>query len=235
VANATIDSLEFNDVYMYSDNYTSRYIFNTTNSASVGKIKFVNSRMEIFRGIMRLQSGTTSVGSYIINNCMVDSVQGYGVLTAGVATCKVDNISFTNSTFYKLEKFISSSSASTSVLVDACTFNEAPAGNNSFYIDYNANNVTSGITVSNCIFGIAKNVTGTLTVKDLRASAATIISASNNFRTSDHVSTGNDLPNIVIYNRLSTELWVSPPAGNYKINDITFPGRSTSGDPRWRI
>ena len=234
-ANATIDSLEFNDVFMYSDNYTSRYVFNTTNNANVGKIKFMNSTVEIFRGILRLQSGTTNVGSLIINNSIVDSLQGYGVVTIGTTTTKLDNIIFSNSTFYKCEKVISSSSTSASVLIESCTFNESPAGNNSYYIDYNANGVTNGITVSNCIFGIGKNSAGAFNVKDLRASAATIINANNNFRTSDHISTGNDLPNIVIYNRTAAQLWTNPALGNFKIADNTFPGRSTSGDPRWRL
>ncbi|MEO8172918.1 MAG: hypothetical protein ABI581_07540, partial [Sediminibacterium sp.] len=51
-ANATIDSLEFNDVHMYSDNYASRYVFNTTANGTVGKIKFMNSTVQIFRGIL---------------------------------------------------------------------------------------------------------------------------------------------------------------------------------------
>jgi hypothetical protein len=235
-AGATIDSLEFNDVYMYSDNYAARYVFNTTANATVGKIKFMNSTVEIFRGILRLQSGTASLGSFVINNCIVDSVSGFGVLTVGVATTKVDNVLFTNSTFYKCEKIITSASPSVSVLVDACTFNEAPFGNNSFYIDYGTTlAVTNGITVSNNIFGIAKTSAGSYNIKDLRASPATVINASNNFRTSDHLSTGNDLPNIVVYNRTSLLLWVNPFAGDFKINDNTFPGRSTSGDPRWRL
>lgn len=235
-AGATIDSLEFNDVYMYSDNYAARYVFNTTANGTVGKIKFLNSTMEIFRGLCRLQSGTASIGSFIINNCIVDSISGFAVLTAGVATTKVDNISFTNSTFYKIEKVIVSASPSVSVLIDACTFNEAPFGNNSFYIDYGTTlAVTSGITVTNSIFGVAKVSGGTYNIKDFRASAGTIMNASNNYRTFDHVSTGNDFPSIVVYNRINTLLWTDPYAGNFKIADNTFPGRSTSGDPRWRL
>ncbi|MEO8174853.1 MAG: DUF5123 domain-containing protein, partial [Sediminibacterium sp.] len=136
----------------------------------------------------------------------------------------------------KCEKIIVSASPSVSVLVDACTFNEAPFGNNSFYIDYGTTlTVANGITVTNNIFGIAKASAGSFNIKDLRASAATVINASNNFRTSDHVSTGNDLPNIVVYNRTAALLWTSPFTGDFRIADNTFPGRSTSGDPRWRL
>jgi hypothetical protein len=237
VAGATIDSLEFNDVHMYSDNYSSRYVFNTTASANVGKIKFMNSRVEIFRGILRLQSATTTVSNFIISNSIVDSVAGFGVLTVGVATCKVDNILFTNSTFYKAEKLISSVQSSTSVTIDNCTFNEIPTGGG-YYIDYSsaaANTIANGITLSNNIFGIGKNLTGSITARGYRANASTVVTSSNNYRTSDFVSAGNDFPNVTTYTRPTTQLWQDPAAGNFKIVDANYPGRSTTGDPRWRF
>jgi hypothetical protein len=235
VAGSVIDSIEFNDVYMKSDNYGSRYIFNTTNGATVGKLKFMNSKMEIFRGIVRLQSGTTTVSNYIINNCVIDSISGYGIITVDNATCKADNISVTNSTIYKAEKFITSTkqtAGSTSVLVSNCTFNETITGSNT-YIDYGTTNVTSGITVSNCIFGVGKG--GSTTLRDLKAGSSTQVYPSNNYRTSDYVSSGtNDLPNIIVYPKSSTQLWQDPVNGNFKIIDASFPGKSNTGDPRWR-
>lgn len=74
-----------------------------------------------------------------------------------VASTKANNISFTNSTFYKCEKMIGSTpTSSTSILLESCTFNDAPSGNNSFCIDYNTSTVTGSITVSNCIFGTGR-------------------------------------------------------------------------------
>jgi hypothetical protein len=237
-AGAVIDSIEFNDVYMRSDNYGSRYVFNTTNGATVGKMKFVNLKAEIFRGLVRLQSGATTVSNFIVNNSILDSLANYGVITVDNVTCKADNISITNSTFYKAEKIVTSRQNSTSVLIENCTFNEAPLGNSSsYYVDYSTsgtNNVTNGITINNCIFGIGKNSAGAITVRDVRANAATGINASNNYRTSDHLSAGNDLPNITTYTKTTTQLWQDPFNGNFKIIDGSFPGRNTSGDPRWR-
>jgi hypothetical protein len=71
-------------------------------------------------------------------------------------------------------------------------------------------------------------------VRGIRCNAATVINASNNYRTSDHVSAGNDFPNIITYTKASTALWQSPSTGQFKIIDNTFAGRNTSGDPRWR-
>jgi len=241
-AGATIDSIEFNDVYMYSDNYASRYVFNTTGAATVGKLKFLNSKAEIFRGLVRLQSGATTVSNFIINNCIMDSLSNYGVITVDNVTCKAENISITNSTFYKVEKVVTSRQNSTSVLIENCTFNETPLGGGSnYYIDYNTSStstVTNGITVNNCIFGIGKpnaGSAGSTTVRDVRASAATTINANNNFRTSDHLSSGNDFPNITTHSRPSSQLWQNPTAGDFKIIDNLFSGRSNSGDPRWRL
>ncbi len=238
-AGSTIDSLEFNDIYMYSDNYTSRYVFNNTNNVTVGKIKFMNSRIEIFRGVIRLQSGTATVNNLIINNCIIDSVQGYGILTVDNVACKVDKISITNSTIYKAEKVLVSKQNSISILIDNCTINESPIGSTSNYlIDYNTagtNEVTGGITISNCILGPGKmNTTNSTSVRGIRTGTATIITAGNNYKTSDFVSAGNEIPNIIPYNRTAAQLWVSPYTGNFTIADVTFPGRTSTGDPRWR-
>jgi Domain of unknown function (DUF5123)/Domain of unknown function (DUF4957) len=236
-AGAVIDSIEFNDVYMKSDNYGSRYIFNTTNSATVGKMKFMNSKMEIFRGIVRLQSGTATVNNFIVNNCIIDSISGYGIITVDNTAVKADNISITNSTIYKAEKVITSTkqaAGSTSVLVSNCTFNETITGT-STYIDYGSANVTNGITVSNCIFGVGKS--GSTTIRDVKTGSSTIVNTpGNNYRTSDYVSAGaaNDLPNIQVYPKPSTQLWQDPINGNFKIIDNSFAGRTSAGDPRWR-
>ena len=107
----------------------------------------------------------------------------------------------------------------------------------SYYVDYSTagtNNVTNGITINNCILGIGKNSNGAFTVRGIRSNAATTINASNNYRTSDHVSAGNDFPNIITYAKASTALWQNPLIGQFKIIDNTFAGRNTSGDPRWR-
>jgi hypothetical protein len=241
-AGATIDSLEFNDVYMYSDNYGSRYVFNNTNNVNIGKIKFMNSRVEIFRGIMRLQSNTAVINNLIIDNCIIDSLAGYGVLTVDVVTSKVDNIYLTNSTIYKVEKVFTSKNNSTNLLIESCTFNEAPLGGGSNYlIDYSTagtNNVTNGITINNCIFGPGKtNPSNNTTVRDIRVGTTTTQNASNNFRTTDRLSAAaaNDIPSIITYNRTAPQLFTDPTTGNFKINDVTFPGRSNSGDPRWRL
>lgn len=232
---ASIDYITFNDVYLVSDNYGARFIVNNSNSANIGKLSFVNSRIEIFRGMVRLQAGTTNVEDLVIDNCVIDSIGNYGAFNIQLTSTRINNISITNSTIYKVEGVITSAQSSTAVLISDCTFNETPLGNNkNAYVDYGSNNVTNGVTVSNCIFGPGKNSAGNVTVKDIKVGTGTVIAASNNYRTQDYKSGGNDFPNVITYSRPSTLLWQDPAKGNFQIADNTFPGRNSTGDPKWR-
>lgn len=239
VSGSIIDSLVFNDVVLRGSDYASKYVFNINVACTIGKIRFENCLAEMFRGVVRTQQQPAIIGTFEVNKCIVDSIAGYGLLTIDIATSKADIIKVTNSTFYKMEKVITSKNNSTSVLIENCTFNESPLGSSSaYYIDYSTsgtNNVTDGITVNNCIFGVGKiTSTGLVTVRDVRANAATIINTSNNFRTSDHLSAGNDFPSITTLSLSSTQLWQDPATGNFKIISTSFTGKDNSGDPQWR-
>lgn len=241
-ANSVIDSIVFNDVYMRSDNYSSRYVFNTDNSATVGTLRFENCTAEIFRGLVRLKAGNTTVSNFKINNCIIDSVKDYGVFNVDNVTCKAENISITNSTIYKAQRVLVSKQNSTSLLIENCTFNEAPLGvtatnGYSYYINYStssSNTVTDGIIVNNCLFGTGIPNGGTTdAVRDVNVNSATTVNASNNYRTSDHVSGGNDFPNINTHTKTAAQVWQDPANGNFKIIDASFP-KNNCGDPRWR-
>lgn len=232
-AGSNIDSLIFRDVILRGSDYAQKYVFNTTNDATVGKISFENCIAEIFRGVIRLQRGVTTVSNISFNNCIIDSIANYGVLTVDNVTCKAENISITNSTINNVQKLIDSrKQGSNSVLIENCTFNRIPWGGN-YLVDYDSQPVTAGIKVLNNIFGVGKDKSGSVTVKGIRANGSSI-DASNNFATSDHVVSSDPIPNITQYTRPSTELFENPQMLNFKIIDATFPGRNSAGDPRWR-
>ncbi len=234
-AGSVIDYIDFKDVTMRSDNYGSRYIFNTTNDATVGRISFDNCNVEIFRGMIRLQRGNTTVTDVVVNNSILDSLANYGVITVDNVACKAENISITNSTIYKAEVIIVSKSNSTSVTVENCTINEAPRGG-SYLVDYNGNNVSSGVKINNCIFGVGKSNAGATAVRGIRIGSGAI-EAANNYSTADYTliaTSPSPIPDVIAYTRRSTELWQDPSNGNFKILDLTFPGRTSTGDPRWR-
>jgi hypothetical protein len=194
----------------------------------------MNSRMEIFRGMTRLQGGTVTMNDFIIDNCIVDSIKDYWVLNIS-ATNTVNNITMTNSTFYKVDGVIASAQTSNSVLISDCTFNEAPLSNNKSYFEYGAKVISNGITITNCIFGIGRINGSSTTVKDIAVGAGTVVTLGNSYKTKDHISVAaNSFPLITPYNRDAVELWQDPFNGNFKIADLSFPGRNTTGDPRWR-
>lgn len=238
-ANSTIDHISFQDVSLIATDYTSKYILNISTLCTINTISFENCRMEDMRGVCRIQTSGTLVSNYSINNCIIDSVSNYGLLTVDNAGAKVDNVSLTNSTIYKTERVIISSKptqGATSVLINNCTFNEAPYGNQtaSFIVDYNTFNVTNGITISNCIFGIGKSNGGDVSVRDVRAGTSTTITSSNNYITADHTVVASALTPVINYSGISTALWVDPTNGDFHFADNTFAGRSSTGDPRWR-
>ena len=238
VSGSIIDSIVFKDVTLRGTDYASKYVFNINVACTIGKLNFISCKAEIFRGLVRTQSQPAMITNFLVDNCILDSLAGYGVHTVDVVTAKTDNIIIRNSTIYKAEKIITSRNNSVSVLIENCTINEAPlGGGGTYYVDYNtaaSNNVTNGITINNSIFGIGKANAGVRTVRGIRTNAATTINASNNYRTFDQVSLGNDIPSITTYGKTSLELFMDPYNGNFQIIDGSFPGRNTTGDPRWR-
>jgi hypothetical protein len=90
--------------------------FNISAASTIGKMSFISCKAEIFRGVVRLQSQPVIINNFIVDNCIIDSLAGYGVLTVDVNTSRVDNITIKNSTIYKAEKIIVSKNNSTSVL-----------------------------------------------------------------------------------------------------------------------
>jgi len=233
-AGSTIDSISFVNVNLTGSDYSGKYVFNNTNAANIGKIKFDNCKMQIFRGITRLQSGAVTVSNYEVRNCLVDSISGYGLITVDNATCKAENILIRNSTISRSEVVVVSKQASTAVTIDNCTFYRAPKGG-SYLVDYNTFAVTAGIKFTNNIFSIGKSNAGNTSPRGVRVGGGSLVDASNNFSTSDYVNAGNPVPNVTPYTRPSTDVFTDPLNNNFKIKDNGFPGRSSAGDPRWRL
>jgi hypothetical protein len=237
-AGSNIDFLDFEDVYLKGTDATTKYVFNISNTSTIKRISFQNVTAESFRGVTRFQSGISNT-DYIVNNSVMFNLGGYGVITVDNITSKSDNISITNSTIYKAEKIITSRQNSVTVTVEDNTINDAPLTGN-YLIDYNTsptNAVTGGVTVKDNIFGVGRaNTSGATEVRGIRIGAGAI-QASNNYSTSDYKLTATTpfpIPDLISYTRSSTQLWVDPANGNFRIADQSFPAAATAGDPRWR-
>lgn len=239
-AGSVIDSVVFRGLTLRSNDYAARYVINASNVATIGKILFEDCHVEIFRGVVRLQTaaaGGTQVRSFMLNNCVVDSISNYGVVNVDNVACAVQDITIQNSTLYKLEKVVTSKQNSNSVVLSNCTINEAPQGGGSAYlVDYSqsaTNNITAGISLKSCIIGVGRSNSGNTTVRGIRANAATLISVSSSYNTSDYVVAGNAIAGLTVYSGTAGDLWKDPANGNFTIKDNGFAGRSTAGDPRW--
>ncbi len=234
-AGSVINKIEFKDVTMRSDNYASRYIFNTTNGATVSNFIIENCRAGIFRGLVRLNATTpTTIENFTITNSVLDSLAGYGVLTVDNAACKVNSIIIKNSTIYKAEKILTSKSNTANITLDNLTINEAVLGNN-YFIDYNGVAVTNPVKITNTIFGIGKSSGGNRAVRGYRGTIT--FDVSNSYTTSDFALAAinpNPLPNTTAYDKTSFDLFQKPKEGDFTIKDAAFAGKATAGDLRWR-
>ena len=241
-AGAAIDSLVFKDVNMYSEDYASKYIFNINTVGTIGKVRFENVRGHKFRGFFRIQTGGAGaqVNDLTILNCVIDSLRDFSLVNTNNSN-KVANITVSNTTLYNARKVIDHRSpGSNSIKFTNCSFYNLPGGGAAggvggfYFIDLGTQNSATPIVITNCIFaktwdeGLGNDARG------IQAGAATTVSVSNSYQTSDFIST-NPLYQISLipYSGTSVNLYMDPANGNFRIKDNAFPGKGNSGDPRW--
>ncbi|MBA0884822.1 DUF5123 domain-containing protein [Flavobacterium undicola] len=240
----TIDYIRFIDVEIRGKKYDANYAFNPTSvNTTITELLFDNCKIGTLRGILRLRN-TTSITTYEIKNSVVDSIGGYGLLTCDQApatpqTATVKNIKLTNSTFNKVTWLVVSKNNSQSIAIEGCTF-----ANVTNYFSYSGgtanNNVTSGISIKNSIFGHSwdeTRVATTFTTTGVSTGlASTSFDVGNCYTVSD-ITWSKEVPNLTpkTYSKNQNDLWVDPQNNDFNFKDKTFIGRITAGDPRWRL
>lgn len=247
---ATINHVRFIDLELRGSDIGAAYVFNPNNSSTttVNELTFENCVINNLRGIIRIR-GSVFIKNYTINNSIVHHIGNYGILTTdtdGDGKAAFDNLAFTNSTFSKINLFITSRQNMESIKIDGCTFNEfvAPAG--TFFRFRGAagklSNVTKGISITNSIFGPAwdEAKAGVLTIGGINQGLeATSFNIVNTWGTSDFgFTTGFEIPGFpsLRYPGKASNLWVSGfDELNFNIKDSSFGGKFSAGDPRWRV
>lgn len=229
---SSIRHIVFKDVNLQGSDATAKYVFNINKASTIDTIQFENVRASMFRGVVRLQNTPITLGNFLVNNSVIDSIGSYGVINADGAASAVQKISITNSTIYKAEKVIVSKNNSASILIENVTINESPVSAQ-YLIDYSSSlNVTGGIQIKNSILGVGK--AGSQTIRGIRTGSATLVEVSGTYTTSDYVTEANPIANLTPYAAASTALWQDPKNGDFHFRDTAFPGRTSAGDPRWR-
>jgi hypothetical protein len=213
-----------------------QYLFNQGTPNTTSEVIFENCKVRNFANTpFRLKDITTiTIDKLTFNNCIVYDINGSYAFIHNTVASKINNISLTNNTFYSIgySVILNNAAPSQTVQVDNNTFYNV-AGDGRYIIDYNTQQVTSSFTFTNNVIGKTASPAGT--ARDLRAGTGTSVTIGNNtYKTSDAVFFGTPIPNIIAYPKTSIELFTDPASGNFLFQDLAFPGRSTSGDPRWR-
>jgi hypothetical protein len=211
---------------------TYNYLINQSDAAVVDAIEFEDCLLRNFNNTpFRLQStGAKSIKSLKINKCIVSNMQDtYYFINTNIADGIINDIIITNSTFYNVPRFIMHSGASNnSIIVEDCTFNDV-IGAGRYFIDMSANFSSANLMVKDCILGASKSATA----RGIRSSGTAAI--LNTYSTTDWITGSNAIVGLLPYSGTSTSLFANPGAGDFKIKDELFEGKSTTGDPQWRI
>lgn len=248
-ANSNIDHINFIDLEIRGEDFSGDYVFNpNTDNVYVRQLSFENCEIGTLRGIVRIR-GTVEIDNYIINNSVVDSIGGYGIITTDTdpsdpMTAHVNNIVLSNSTFNKIDTGIQSRNNSQSLLIESCTFANfiVPGGRLFRYRGGDGNNnVINGITIQNSIFGHSWDQSASGEFGSIQGIGEgleqTNISLLNNYSTQNFAfDQGKEIPGFTVgnYNSTQEDLWVNPEVNDFNFKDTGFSGKYTAGDPRWR-
>lgn len=250
-ANSHIDGIVLDKIFFTesdgksktSGNYGGTYLFNFDGAeASIDSIVITNSTIKYKRGVMRLKNSTT-VNRFIMDNCVLDSIGGYGIANADNANSVVKNIRMTNSTVSNAEKtFVGTKGLKEmeSVNVENCTFVYCIADSKPF-VDYKDITIPE-FNIKNSLFGMAGKTTAEPVTNgitgwsgDAKPACDKCYFASDLMWTMDAVTGAPKTPLDGETLSITTgELFVAPLESNFKLSDHEDTKvLKNIGDPRW--
>lgn len=236
VLGTTYGQIILRDVNIIGDDngFGGRYVFNINVASTIGEIKIENCRIYSLRGVIRTQAGP-QIQKVTIDNCVIDSINGYGVINCDNAGSSIVEMSVTNSTLLYIQKILVNSKNynTTSINFTNNTICWAPLGNN--YV-FDMNGQTANVVMDNNIFGPAWPTSATPPVVSTRGFRGGLtFSSGANFLTADYLADEpTALPSTEVISSTATQLWESPANRLFNIIDSKFAGKDTAGDPRWR-
>lgn len=231
-------------------NFGGKYLFNFNRSdARLGTLNIVNSTIKYKRGLCRIQT-TASIDHFIMDNCIIDSIGGYGITNADNSGADIKNIKIINTSFSHCEKlFVSTKPASKAVesfSAENCTFVYNMKSGNNYMFDFNGMSFAEDPQLKNCIFGPGGNA---VTIKDGAVSgkigafsafraAKGSLAVDNCYGTNDiqwYIAEGAEAPSSALdLNSTGADVngTFQKAAGSdftLLVNDL----KSVAGDPRW--
>jgi len=223
-------------------NFGGTYLFNLSGANSdIKSIKFSDCSIKYKRGILRCKDAAT-VEQFSIDNCIIDSIGGYGIVTADFATAKITNITITNSTLSSCQSFLGgtkqAASPINSIVIENNTFVYCIANGKNLF-DYSGCTVASFV-LKNCVFGIGGRYPGdtSFTTGIKGWSGSVTPTADGCFFTSDYLwvlgATGIPTAQIAGTTLTTTtaQTFEDPTKGNFKVTSADLK-KVKAGDPRW--
>ncbi|WP_291540468.1 DUF5123 domain-containing protein [Bacteroides sp.] len=223
-----------------SGNFGGTYLFNlSVSDTKIGTMKFVNCNIKYKRGICRIKTGA-DIDNFIIENCVIDSIGGYGITNADNGDADILNIKVTNSTFSHCEKLFVSTKPSAKLVnsfyAENCTFIYNMKIGDNYMFDFNKMKFSSDPTLKNCIFGPGGKDGKAGAISGYRGEGS--LTVDNCFATKDitwFIAEGADAPSAPIeMNSTGADTngtFENAANNNFKllINDL----KNVAGDPRW--
>lgn len=219
-------------------NFGGTYLFNLNQAdGNVDTVIIDNCEVKYKRGNFRIQT-TAKVNLLTINNCVYDSIGGYGIVNLDNAGAMVTDLVIKNSSFSHFEGYLCRNSKTTespnSIYVENITTCYAP-GSGRYFFDLPDRAYPGGITIKNSLFGSLRDEGST--AHGLRT-ASTNVSVENCYKTSDLVWTvaaGATAPTYPIEStdlgKTSVEIFADPVNINFKVTNPALVNKV--GDPRW--
>ena len=160
VGGVVFDKVAFTDTEnkpRTGDHYGATYVFNFNQAnGNLGSLKFLNSSIKYKRGVCRIQT-EARIDHVVFDNCVIDSISGYGLTNADNAKADIQNVTITNTTVSNAEKICVGTKGlqPNSLVVENCTFVYTVADAKPFF-DFNNKNweaFKDKFVFKNCIIG----------------------------------------------------------------------------------
>src|SRR5699024_10630532 len=222
--NLTLDSIVFKDLTI-SGEYGSSYLLNVSRTCVVDKIELNNCKLNNLRGVFRIKSSNViQVNNINYFNCVIDSINGYGVMNINNSAAQVNNIRLRNTTISNAQIIIAGEANVDSVLFGHCTFYNAPARSGKVTVDFRHDNKAAYVGFTSCLLGKTEGTKGE------RIGDGAQLYVSNSYKTNDYESTSKDITGLILFDQPSNKVFKDPKNRDFTIIDSNFPA---VGDPRW--
>lgn len=235
------EKINFTDHPTLKNNTGTTYLFNIgTSDTQIGTMKFIDCDIKYKRGVCRIKTAAV-IENLSIDNCIVDSIGGYGILNAANNGANIKNIKLINSSFSHCEKMFvtdKDNKDGNTFSAENCTFVFNLKSGNNYMFDFNKTTFASDPQLKNCIFGPG-SITGKVGKYSAFRAAKGNMQLDNCYGTNDiewFMAEGAEKPTSAFEDLNSTGADVK---GTFEdainsnftllINDL----KGVAGDPRW--